>query len=956
LSRPRQPEKALPREVLTEYTMPPASPCPEPEELEHLLRPQAEPWEVEHLASHLEECARCGEILERLLERDELVAALGASAAAGGEEAEGDAVRRLMARLRRLPETELPDRGPGTETPFPRDPGRTPTGFGPPGPEAEACDFLAPPQGPDEIGRLASYGILRVLGRGGMGTVFQARQTRPQRLVALKMILAGRRAGREQLTRFRSEAEVVARLQHLHIVQIHEVGEYDGRPYYAMEFVAGGSLADKLAAAPLAAPAAAQLVQTLARAVQHAHERGIIHRDLKPSNILLAGGAGPAEEWVAKITDFGLAKQFEGEAEACPWAPRTESGAILGTPGYMAPEQATGRADLGPAADVYALGAILYECLTGRPPFKAATVLETLEQVRSQEPVPPGRLQPGLPRDLQTVCLKCLQKEPARRYASAAELADDLRRFLGGEPIRARPVGPAERLRKWVRRKPAQAALLAVSALSLAVLGAVSLMYQARLRAAVEQAQGSAAEARWQQERADAGYRSARETLNRMLGRLEARRLGELPRLKELQHDLLADALVFYQGHLEGANHPNPAVRRDAAWAYERAGTIQLLLGRNGVVAENFGRALELIDGLPAADRDDPESQDLLAAGHDALALLANQALRWGEAEQQHRAALAIREKLALARPNDPAAQRGLAKTEHYLGVVCWFTKRPGEAERHYARAVSLLTGLVRTQPRQEQDEAALADNHVNLALLYQNSGRPAEATLAYEKVEALLRPLVARHPPGGEYALSLAAAYTNWGYILAAAHPSDAALDRLNQAVELAEAVLREEPRLPRARLRAFNSHGGRAELHAGAGRHAEAVRDWDRVIELDDQPAPWIRRVLRARALARAGEHARAAAEADVLERDAAVNADGLYDLAGAYALSMTPARSDARLPSAERTALAERYATRAVALLRKLHDKGYFKDPAHAKALRTDEDLQPLRGRADFQKLLE
>jgi serine/threonine-protein kinase len=285
------------------------------------------------------------------------------------------------------------------------------------------------------------YEVLGELGRGGMAVVHKARHLGLKRLVALKMILAGAHAGEADLARFRAEAEAIARLQHPNIVQIYEVGEHAGRHYLALEFVDGGTLAQRLNVTPLPPREAAELVRALARAVHYAHGRGVIHRDLKPANILLARDGTP------KVSDFGLAKQLAQDTG------QTQMGTLLGTPSYMAPEQAEGHTkEVGPPADVYALGAILYECLTGRPPFRAPSVAETLEQVRLHEPVPPRRLQPKVPRSLETVCLKCLEKGPQKRYGSAGALAEDLRRFLGEEPILARPPGPAARFALWCRR------------------------------------------------------------------------------------------------------------------------------------------------------------------------------------------------------------------------------------------------------------------------------------------------------------------------------------------------------------------------------------------------------------------------------------------------------------------------------------------------------------------------
>jgi serine/threonine protein kinase len=301
------------------------------------------------------------------------------------------------------------------------------------------------------------YEILGVLGRGGMGVVYKAWQTSLKRMVALKMILAGSHAGRQELTRFRREAEAVARLQHPNIVQIYDIGEADNLPYFSLEFVSGGSLARHLAGTPLGPRKAAELTEVLARAMHHAHRRDLVHRDLKPANVLVTKNGVP------KVTDFGLAKYLEEEGEH-----PTRSGAVMGTPSYMAPEQAEGKTRLiGPAVDVYALGAILYEMVTGRAPFKAETPLDTILQVISEEPVPPRRLQSKVPRDLQTICLTCLAKDPRHRYPSARALADDLRRFLEGAPIQVRSPGKLGRFGKWCKSHPVFAVFLGVIVLAL---------------------------------------------------------------------------------------------------------------------------------------------------------------------------------------------------------------------------------------------------------------------------------------------------------------------------------------------------------------------------------------------------------------------------------------------------------------------------------------------------------
>jgi WD40 repeat protein len=399
---------------------------------------------------------------------------------------------------------------------------------------------IAPAPSAEGPRRVGDYEVLGELGQGGMGVVYQARHATLGRLVALKMMRGGGLARADDRARFHAEARAIARLQHPHIVQLFESGEYEGRPFFTMEFVDGQSLGERLGGKPRPPAQAARWLATLAGAVHYAHGQGIVHRDLKPSNVLLMADGTP------KLCDFGVAKLLTGSDV------HTSSGLLVGTPEYMAPEQARGQpGTVGPPADIHALGAVLYTMLTGRPPFQSAEVLDTLSQVRTQEPVPPRRLQRSVPRDLETICLKCLEKEPSRRYASAGALVEDLERFLAGQTIRARPAGRAERTWKWARARPALAALLALSVVVVTVGFPVMTVLWVR----AEQALGEEAQARADETR-------AREEEARQ--RQQAERAFYYSQVALAKQHLEADAVADALQHLAAC----PLALRGWEWHY----------------------------------------------------------------------------------------------------------------------------------------------------------------------------------------------------------------------------------------------------------------------------------------------------------------------------------------------------------------------------------------------------
>jgi eukaryotic-like serine/threonine-protein kinase len=397
-------------------------PCPDRDLLERLVNGRLVDTELDEMDRHVKGCASCQQTLEELTD---------------------DSIWKSG------PRHEVPLMFTTTE----HGPAIDPLGL------TVVLTDGAKEDGSQRLPKVPGYEITGELGRGGMGVVYQARNVRLNRPCALKMILAGAHAGSDDVARFVTEAEAIARLQHPAIVQIRHIADADGLPFLELEYVTGGSLDRQLDGTPWPTARAAHLAEQVALGIAEAHRQGIVHRDLKPSNVLLTA------DGMAKVGDFGLAKMLDGQSAL------TRSESVMGSPSYMAPEQAQGHAkEAGPTVDVYAAGAILYELLTGRPPFRGTTALETLEQVKATDPVPPSRLVPGVPRDVETICLKCLQKEPGKRYETARALGDDLRRFLEGRPILARPISGLERAWRWCRRNRFVAGMTGIAAAAIFIL------------------------------------------------------------------------------------------------------------------------------------------------------------------------------------------------------------------------------------------------------------------------------------------------------------------------------------------------------------------------------------------------------------------------------------------------------------------------------------------------------
>ena len=705
-----------------------------------------------------------------------------------------------------LPPSDIPATLTAAGTTTPRD---APTGFAPPG-----------------------YEVLGELGRGGMGVVYRARHVALDRPVALKVVLGATHAGPDQLTRFRAEATAAARLGHPNIVQVYEVGEHAGQPYFSLELVDGGTLADRLRGEPQPARLAAELVRTLARAVEHAHSRGIVHRDLKPGNVLLADG-------VPKVTDFGLAKQSTGDSHL------TQTGQVLGTPSYMAPEQAAGRGhEVGPAADVYALGAILYECLTGRPPFRAAAVMDTVLQVLHDEPVPPSRLQPKLPRDLETVCLKCLAKKPEHRYASAVALADDLDRFLNGESVRARPTSTLVKGWKWARRHPARAIVLFTLAVPLPALLAVMVYLWDGARKARHAAEEDRAAAVRAHEEADRERELAQGYLKNALGAMEkvVDRVGDgplarLPGAQEERTALLTDAVAFYETLLR-LDSTDPAVQFDTALTYHRVGRLAQLAGKIDQAEAANHNAIQLLADLVRQNPDRSDYQNELARAHMFLghARLLNGNSDGASKEYQQGAEVAD----ALVRKvPEPAYQTTAAECHRSLGYY-YMTGRPGDARREFEEALRLAEAVYAV--RADTNHRALLANVLGAFGQFLVSARQlAEAEKLLDRGAALIDTKAGPPPASGHARLNHEQAQTSTRFALAVVY---AMTRRPERAETLARAVVRDcevlltgQPRAFPYRMQMVQAYSLLAQLLGSDQRYAESATASGRAIEVIDR-----------------------------------------------------------------------------------------------------------------------
>jgi serine/threonine-protein kinase len=821
---------------------------------------------------------------------------------------------------------------------------------------------------------VAGYEILEVLGRGSMGVVYKARQPGLKRLVALKMILAGDHADDSDLSRFHTEAEAAAQLQHPHIVQVYEVGEQDGLPYLSLEYVSGGSLKQRLGGKPQPVQHAAQLVQVLAQTMDFAHKQGIVHRDLKPANVMLmvprTGGSTEASltgaplvqqlYGIPKIADFGLAKRLAEDGG------QTRSGTILGTPSYMAPEQALGRSkEVGPLADQYSLGAILYELLTGRPPFNGATIWETIEHVRSQEPVPPSRLQPKVPRDLETICLKCLQKEPPKRYADTAALAEDLRRFVAGEPIKGRPISVGERTVRWCRRNPRVATLLGVVGL-LVLAGLAGLSYfnirlsnekdekEEQRQAAVEAKNVAVAAKNLAMEQRGLALNSLKSMVTRVNDQLKGK-----PGMEKLRKDILRTALEDLDKVAANVEATLSMADSAKAQAHMELGYLFQDVGDTKKAFDHFQQGYNIFHKMA---QEDPRHDGVRANMSLALRPMGFLLLKMkGDKEAARDKFLQAKDLLEEIdrRPQEGnvppnAIKNILAGAYHSLGTVT-IDSNPAEARDYYQAALERRMALANVQKNDLGAELAVAGSDLMVGGANFWLGDEPAARKYYDRALEIHRRRAKENPTNLGVQRGLAFALQRLGDLELRTDHLPQASENYTAAKEIYARLTKEDANTVTYQDDLARAYYDLGTVAARAGNHPAAEKNFLDSLAIRQKRAKAdpddisLKKDLMI-TLARAGEHQQAAQLAEEIRR---LPEDGgsLVEVAGCYALCVSAMSRAKEKNRPEDETLQKDYAARAVQALQQAVAQGY----RNVVNLETEPDLDAIRDHPEFKALL-
>jgi serine/threonine protein kinase len=938
--------------------------CANPDQLERLVQDRLGDVERETIAVHVRDCKACQDILDRL------TVSPGATDSTEEEEPWTEREARLVQNLKSHgPPLFDPAyfRALGPEQDEPRHPAARLAIHEPDAVHAAPFD--------DPHLSIPGFSILREVGRGGMGVVYEAEELTLGRRVALKVLPAGALNHRRQVERFRREAKAAASLHHTNIVPVFGVGEHAGQPYYVMEYIDGQGLDVVLkelrlqrqdgssprpgaALGPLDAPAPAQssgrdrlhfmrvarIGLEVAEAMDHADRQGVLHRDIKPSNLLLDTAGS------VRITDFGLAKIADSEE-------LTDTGDIVGTLHYMAPERFQGRCDV--KSDIYSLGLTLYDLVALRRAFEASDRQQLIEKVLHQEPERLNRLAPKVPRDLETIIHKAIARVPEQRYATAALLAEDLRRFLDGRPILARPVRLWERSWRWCRRNPRLAAVSGALASTVlfasgAFLG-LTYRHNLELRSEIGRTQTKAAEVR-------RNYQQAGSTIEAMLHLLDEPRFDGVPRLVDLRHDQRQVALAFYEGIRGSSDSGDSVVNMDTVRALGAVATLQLQLGQVKPAVEGLEKALGLIESLRPKQTDPIEFLSLEVDILGKFGACCSELGQRKKAENTLRKAVELGKKLVDALPDDLPKREQLAMAYNMYANLMFVAHRYDDAMTYFHEC---------TKIREHIDPAKLpgvtlrlGDSLSNEGLILWSQGNNTDAQARFRRAEkTLLSVPPEQHSLGGNVDLSLGTLKIVWSGSLMSTARLYEAIDQVDSALPGVEDYLGKEPNDHIARGICLKLRGNRALVFTRLQRHTEAAKDWARVVELSPEPVPDDYRVRLAIELLQTNEQLHAdeltsgLAQAKFLKPTAEKIASmDRYKLGCLYGRCAKSVQTDANVSPAQRSHLVKAHIKGALDWLKSAREAGFFKEQSTRDRARNDPDLAMLAELDEFRQIIE